>query len=306
MKMTRLGLPLLVGALALGACSDGVTDGNGSNRLRVQLTDAPGDLKEVFISIDKIVLVKSETDTTGNSRIEITPDTGYINLLALSGGKLLEIADTTGIPDGTYTQMRVYVDEAYIRTNDNRVFATSGAELPSGVTAAGDLKCPSCSQSGLKVFFTNGGLTISENSTVVMDFDAGQSFGHEAGNSGKWVMRPVIRVTAKTVAFGNIKGMVSLASGVTLPACGGGATRLTAFKPFARLNADTLTATPDTLGAYRIGSVTPGTYTMGFAKDVTYTNGDSLTFAATPSVATVTISGDSATANYSITSATCH
>ena len=301
---------MLIGTLALSACSD-TTGTPGANRLTIQLTDAPGDLKEVFVKVEKIVLVKSDSDTTGSNRIEVKPKvTDYINLLSLSGGKLLDIADTVGLSAGTYTQIRVYIDEAYIKTNDNRVFATADATLPTGVTSAGTLKCPSCSQSGFKIHFTNGGLTIGGSSAVVLDFDAGQSFGHEAGKSGQWIMRPTIRATAKTTTAptgtGIIKGSVTLASGVTIPACGGQPNSVRQFKPFARLNADTLSAPVDSLGAYRIGTVSAGSWTLGYHRDVTFTNGDSLTFTATASPATVTIANDSATANFSISAVTCH
>ena len=308
-KTGMLGL-LLAGLLTQGACSDGdLTGGSKSTRLTIQLTDAPGDLKEVFVKIEKIVLLRSGNDTTGTSnRIEIKPKvTGFVNLLTLAGGKLLDLADTTGIAAGTYSELRIIVNEAYIRTNDNKVFATSGAALPASITATGTLKCPSCSSSGYKVKFTNGGLVISANSSIVIDFDAGQSFGHEAGKSGQWIMKPVLRATAKTVAFAKISGTVSLATAITIPTCGGQSNGLRSFKPFARLNTDTLSAVVDSTGAYRVSNVTPGTYTMGYAKDVTFTNGDSLTFAAAATPATVTVAAaDSAKANYQITAATCH
>ena len=309
MKRHAYAFAALIAAVGLGACSDdGLTGNGGENRLRLQLTDAPGDLKEVFVKIEKVVLVRSETDTTGDSRIEIRPEiTDYVSLLTLSGGKLLDIADTTGLPSGTFTQMRVYLDDAYIRLNDDRVFATAGASLPAGVTSSGTLKCPSCSQSGIKVKFTNGGLTLSENSVAVIDFDAGQSFGHEAGKSGQWIMRPVIRATAKTITFGAIRGNVTLGTGVTIPTCGGQANTITAFKPFAALASDTLSGVVDAAGAYRISNVTPGTYTLGYTADVTFTNGDSLTFVAAPSAATVAVAeADSATANFAVSAVTCH
>lgn len=305
-------LAVVATAAVLAGCSDEVTSGEGNGRLMINLTDAPGDLKEAFVKIERIVLIRRDEDSlaTGatSGRVEITPDlTGYINLLALSGGKVTQLADTSGIPEGSYSQLRVIVDEAYITLKDGRVFATAGAVLPAGVTAAGVLKCPSCSSSGYKVKFTNGGLNINNTSTVTVDFDAGQSFGHEAGNSGMWVMRPVLRATATNIAFGRISGNVALATGVTIPQCGGGANTLAVFKPIATMGTDTLSAAVDSLGAYSITTIDPGTYTLGFSKDVTYTNGDSLTFAAAPSVATVNVpAGTTATANYQVTAATCH
>ena len=310
--MRRLGfMAVVLTAAVMAGCSDEVTGGEGNGRLRINLTDAPGDLKEAFVKIDQIVLIRRDVDSldeNSTGRVEIEPDfDGYINLLELTGGEMMELADTSGIPEGAYSQLRIVIDEAYVTLKDGRVFATSGAELPAGVTADGVLKCPSCAQSGYKVKFSSGGLNINGTSIVTVDFDAGQSFGHEAGNSGMWVMRPVLRATATNIPFGRITGNVALATGVTLPACGGQSNSLAVFKPLAVLGSDTLSGVTDSLGVYNVSNVIPGTYTLGFVKDITYTNGDSLTIAATPSVATLAVvSGDSAKANYQVTAATCH
>jgi hypothetical protein len=75
----------------------------------------------------------------------------------------------------------------------------------------------------------------------------------------------------------------------------------------AVVGADSISAVTDTLGAYRIGGLMPGTYAMDFVKDFTFTNGDSLTIAATAAPASVTVpEGDSVTSNYQITAASCH
>ena len=313
MRRTGFLTVMMVAAMSLGACSDDPTGGEGTGRLRVNLTDAPGDLKEAFVKIDKIVLLRSDkdstsTDSTSSNRIVIEPDVDeYVNLLELTGGKFLELADTAGIPEGSYSQLRIVIDEAYVRLNNDKVYATSGADLPDGVTAAGDLKCPSCSSSGFKVKFAGAGLVVNGTSTVTIDFDAGQSFGHEAGNSGKWVLKPVLRATATSAKLASIRGNVALAAGVTIPACGGQPNTLKAFKPLAIAAADTIAGATDTLGAYKISGVPAGTYAINFAKDVTFTNGDSLTFAATATPGSVTVAaGDSATANYQVTAAACH
>jgi hypothetical protein len=294
--------------LAVGACSEGPTGGDGTGRLRVQLTDAPGDLEEAFVKFSEIVLIRSEEGQPEAGRVVIQPDvTGYINLLELTGGRVSELADESGIPLGRYSQLRLVIDEAYVTLKDGRVFATSGAELPAGVEADGTLKCPSCSQSGFKVQFAGDGMTVAENSTVVIDFDAGKSFGHEAGRSGQWIMHPVLRATATTIRFGSINGTVTLATGVTLPTCGAQPNKLSIFRPLAVAGVDSISAATDTLGAYRVGGLMPGTYTMDFVKDYTFTNGDSLTIAATATPASVTVAeGDSVTSNYQITAASCH
>jgi hypothetical protein len=307
MKRKLLMLTLVLSVFTMGACDDGDTGGPNQGRVTINLTDAPGDLKSAFVAIDRIILMRSGNDTTGSNRIVITPeDTGYIDLLTLTGGKVKELVDDASVSSGTFSELRVVLDEAYVITKDNRVFATSGATLPSGTTAAGELKCPSCSSSGFKVKFT-GGLTVTENSTITLDFDAAQSFGHEAGSSGKWVMHPVLRATATTVRFGRITGNVALATGITMPTCGGAATDLTAFKPLAIMGTDSLTGATTAAGVYDIANALPGTYNLTYVKDITYTNGDSLTFTAAATPASVTVAqADSAKANYQITAAACH
>ena len=312
MRLKQFWVPVLATSILLGACSDDSTTGTGNGRLTVMLTDAPAaDLAGAFVKISKVVLIRSDADSTSTDstrRVTITSDvTSYINLLNLTGGQLLQLVNAETVPEGTYSQVRVYVDEAYLQLKDGRYVATAGAALPAGVTSSGTLKCPSCSQSGYKVIFNTGGLTISGNSTVVLDFDAHQSFAHEAGKSGQWIMRPVLHASATTVKLGAIVGNVALASGVTLPTCGGAATTVSQFVPLAIMNGDTAAGTTTSTGAYRISAVFPGSYNLTYAKELTFTNGDSLTVTATPSVSSVNVAqGDSASANYSVTAATCH
>jgi hypothetical protein len=76
---------------------------------------------------------------------------------------------------------------------------------------------PSLGQSGLKVRMPDGKLDIGEGETIVLiDFDVQQSFGHQAGKSGKWVMHPV--VTATDVTFGgNVVAQLALGDNVEIP-----------------------------------------------------------------------------------------
>ena len=306
MRSSRLILPLMVAALAAGACDQGGSiTGDGQGRLTIRLTDAPGDVKEAWIKIQQFILFSTDSM---NNRITLTPtQTGYINLLALSGGQVLDIVDKALVPNGTYPNLRLVLGDAYVILNDGRVFATPGAVLPNGVTAAGELKCPSCAQSGFKVNFTNAGLIVNSSSFVTIDFDVSQSFAHEAGKSGKMIIHPVLHATAQNIAFAKITGNVALATGVTLPACGGQTTTRAIFKPTAATVTDTITAVTDTAGNYRILNLAPATYALNAVKDYTFANGDSLTIASTPASASVTLAaGDSAKVNYQITAASCH
>lgn len=309
MRRTRFILPVAL-VLGLAACSDS-TSGPSEGRLTIRMTDAPGDVKEAWIKIDQFVLLRSSADsadTASNGRIEIEPSNGgYINLMTLVGGNVMDVVNSAEVPTGTYSELRLVLDDAYVVLKDGRVFATAGATLPVGSISVGTLKCPSCSQSGFKVKFTNG-LNVTSNSLVTIDFDVAQSFGHEAGNSGQFILRPVLRATSSTTRYGFARGAVTLAQGVTLPACGGAATSLTQFKPFAVIGNDTITGVVDATGAYRISNLLPGAYTLGSFRDITFTNGDSLTVtaAATPATFTLAAQGDSTTAAYNISAATCH
>ena len=306
MRSRRYFLPLVVAALVAGACDNGDSiSGDGRGRLTIGLTDAPAaDIKEAWIQIDEFILFNDST--SGSITLDPT-QTGWINLLALSGGKVLDIVNKALVPNGSYSQLRLVLGDAYIVLKDGRVFATPGADLPSGVTAVGEAKCPSCAQSGYKVNFTNGPLIVNSNTFVLIDFDVAQSFAHEAGKSGKVIIHPVLKATTQNVAFSLIKGLVSLAQNITIPACGGQNNTRAIFKPTAATVTDTVTAAVDTAGNYRITNLAPATYTMSAIKDYTFANGDSLTIASTPTPGSVTLAaGDSATVNYQITAATCH
>jgi len=311
-RLGRTVLPLFAGALALTACesSGGLTAENDA-KLTIQLTDAPGDLKEAWVKIDRLVLQGTVAGDSSSSRQEFTPtSTGYVNLLTLAGGKLQDLVSGVTVKPGTYQQLRVVVKDAYVRTHDNRVFATSGAQLPSGTTASGELVCPGCSQSGFKVNFP-GGVTIDPaGNTLLIDFDVKQSFGHEAGKSGKFILKPVLHgIKTSTTQPGRITGSVALAQGVTLPACGGQSTNdLSKFVPTAKVDTTTRTGTTVVSGGtatYTIAALRPGSYTLGVAP-VGFANGDTLTFTAAATPASVTVaSGATATAGYTVSAAAC-
>jgi hypothetical protein len=307
----KLLLPLLAGALALGACeSTGDLTGGDTPRLTVQLTDAPGDLKEAHVRISKVILQGTLTGDSASSRQEFPiTSTGFIDLLKLSGGTFRELFSSVPVKPGRYQQLRLVVDEAYIVTRDNRVFSTSPlSQLPAGTTNGGELKCPGCKESGFKVSFP-GGIEIGQSSnTLLIDFDAKQSFGHEAGKSGKFILKPVLRGIKResTPALGSVAGTVSLAQGVTVPACGGQTgLNLTQFVPTVKADTSTFTGTTAADGKFTIANLRSGSYTLGVAP-VGFANGDTLTFTATPNPASVAVAaGKAAAAGYSVTAATC-
>lgn len=310
-KNVRTLLPVLAAA-ALAAC-DGGGIASDQARLSIRLTDAPADVAEAWVKIDRIYLQGGEggesgADSARGGRVEImnTP-TDWVDLLTLSGGRTAELVNGAVVPAGRYESLRFVVCSAYIVTDDGDVFATRGAQLPAGVTADGVLNTPSACSSGVKVKFPRGDEAVqleAESTILTVDFDVDNSLEHQGRNPGHWKLSPVLRATA--VGFsGGISGTVSLAQGVALPACGGAATSVAAFSPLAIIGADSLGTTVGGDGRYRV-TAAAGAYTMAYRPAVAFSNGDTLNVAATVSAPAVTVaSGATATADYSITSATC-
>ncbi len=314
--------------LALAACDTGSPVGaNGNARLSVQLTDAPGDLKEAWVKVQKVELVgaaeQTTTTTAGTTEqapsTELTVSEDWIDLLTLQEGQT-EPLFTGDVPAGSYTQVRLYVCDMYIRTTDDQIIATAGAELPTDVkaTAGTELKLTSQCQSGFKVVLRGDmKLTPDNVSTLTIDFDAKHSFAHPAGASGKWIVTPVLfGNVAKgegTTGTGSIAGTVALGTGVTPPiSCGGQSLTadllLSKFIPTAKTDAETTahSGSTTTAGAFTIANLAPGTYTLG-ADPITLANGDVLTYTATPAptTATVTASATPFAANYAVSAVTC-
>ena len=298
-------LPLMALA-ALAACDGGGGTESGAARLTIRMHDAPGDLAEAWVKVEEIYLQgNSSADSTSGRVVLSDAATGWIELTDLTGSNFATLVSAEPVPAGNYSQLRFVVCEAYVVTDDGDVYATRDAELPAGVTADGTLQVPSGCSSGIKVKLPNGGLDLESDATILsVDFDVSQSFGHQAGNSGRWVMHPVLTATEVGLA-GGINGTVSVAQGVTLPACGGGAVDVTKFVPLAISGVDSLAATVSPAGQYAL-AVKPATYTMSYAPAVSFTNGDSLSFTAAATPASVAVgSGATATSSYSITAASC-
>jgi hypothetical protein len=240
-KFSRF-LFLLLPLTVLTACSeDNITqanqnDGPPATQTRVApekgftllLTDAPGDFKAAVVTIDRVYL----QGQGGRTDLVTTPKTFDLISLKNSVATLVSGLD---VPAGTYNQLRLVISGAYIEVEEagggTKIFATSPnyAGIPAGKTASGTLQTPSWDASGLKIDFPGSKLEVGAGQTIVMiDFDVKESFGHEAGKSGKWILHPTIK--ASNVTFGgNVVARLQLGSGVTLPAIGGQPVTLAAF-----------------------------------------------------------------------------
>ncbi|MGH7560676.1 MAG: DUF4382 domain-containing protein [Gemmatimonadales bacterium] len=256
---------LLLALLAVAACGDtsGPEGGVDGPRVTIQLTDAAGDIKAAVVTISEIFLQGSGNTKVTLSSIPVTTD-----LIDLANSTAV-IVDEAVVPAGTYNDLRFVLSGGYIEVENasggTDIYASSPtySGLPPGAQVTGQLQMPSLGTSGLKVQIGNATtLSIGEDQDWLVDFDVSQSFGHQAGNSGMWVMHPVVKgaVISEAATF---TASIALGTGVTLPVVGGTQVTLGQFK--AELNGEQVTFTdPDGNGTFEapFRFLLPGTYTL--------------------------------------------
>ncbi len=330
---------LLAMTLAVTACDQTSTElsgnGNGLGQVSILLTDAPGEVAEAWVKFDAIYLQRQDGDGNGmgSGRVFLLEDpTDWINLKDLTGGVVDQLVSGVTVPDGFYGQLRFVITKAVLATGDgttiDNAYATPDvdsddlAELNAlrdpepPLDPMDELKCPSCSKSGLKLNFRNGGLEVTNETLVLADFDVSQSFGHQAGMSGRWIMHPVINAMVMGGGAGSIAGVVSLGQGVSLPAsCGGQTITLADFVPTAESGMMTWSGLVDANdGSYEIANLPPSDdYVVGYIDEIEFTDGDELNFTAdifdagdNPITGAVEVTADMTfIANYVITGAEC-
>jgi hypothetical protein len=301
----RSSAPALLAAAALTlaplACDDGeiTLPDEGTARVSVLLTDAPGDVEALWVEITEIYLQGDEGRVT---LLDLPTDLVEITSLV---GTTQELVDEAVIPAGTYGQLRLVVGDAVLETDDGEVYVKGEGVHPDGLEATGELVCPSCSQSGLKVILGGAEIDFEEGaSNLVLDFDVARSIGRPAGNSGRWIMRPVIHSTLlddDDDDGAEIEGTVELAAGVTIPECPAGTPRsLEDFVPTA--TAGTLvdddgnpvlrTGEVDDDGSFEIDYLPPETWTLGWLNPVAL-DGANLVFQGTVEPVTVVVTQES-------------
>jgi hypothetical protein len=283
----------LASALALSGCGD--SQGPGTARFSVKLTDAPGPFKSAKVTISEVYLQGSG----GKTSLSNTPTT--VSLLELQNATLDLVKDAE-IPTGTYNQLRIVVSGGYVELQDGTIFASSPdyEGLPAGAVVTGQLQMPSLGQSGIKVTLPGTALEVTgPQKIVLLDFDVSQSFGQQAGGSGSWVMHPVIK-GAEIETTGTVSVSLKLKDGVTLPVVNGTQVTLADFS--ATLGTETQSV--DVNGNATFLFVVPDIYPLYFTGPAGLTfSTDPTATQATP-IQVVVPSGGTASASATITSAT--
>lgn len=287
--------------LGLAACDDATGPGSDAT-LSVQLTDAPSaSVDKAWVKIDQITLQGS------NGGVDLLDEsTGFIELTQLADSATT-LVENEAVPQGSYGQLRFHVNAAALRTDGGEVYSLNGGADSVGETPTGDLTCPSCTETGIKVNTPDGFRLETEAKILMLDFDVSESFGQQAGMSGMWVMHPTI--TSSTVqASGTIVGNVTTADGVSFPTCNGETRTVEDFVPRAlAAGTDSVvkTGTVGSDGSYAIQFLMPDDYGMSYA-DTVVLDPDSVFFTASPSTETATVeSGLESTVDYTIEGVTC-
>lgn len=244
MKQTFIILSAVT-ALLFASCakndSNSGNDPNGGSKVQFVLTDAPAPYDAVNINIKEINIIMEGKSGDSVVNYPLAPQlSGTVNLLTLKNGGYLYMGDPFSLPAGTISQIRLVL-------GDGNTVVVGGATH--------DLTTPSAQESGLKINFHQ---MLQPNGIykIWLDFDVARSIV-KAGNSGKYLLKPVIRANTEVATFGAIKGIV-------LPSIAGTTVYL--------LNgADTIGSTlPEKAGStfgegyYKFINLAPGTYSLSF------------------------------------------
>lgn len=176
--------------IAVQSCSNSNESIEELARVQLKLIDAPGDYLEVNVEIIDIQYRSSEED--GWESFESENDYPInVDLTELIAGNDLLLTDQV-LPSGMLGQVRLVL-------SDNNTLKIEGEdELIS-------LSTPSAQQSGLKLNLDTN-LEAGFSYTFILDWNVQESIV-KAGNSGNYILKPVIRVNAE-VNSGSISGNV--------------------------------------------------------------------------------------------------
>jgi hypothetical protein len=193
-SMTARRLATISLATLLAACGSSTT--STPAKMTVRLVDSPAAEFTAVTLFVKSVEIASDGGWTTLGTIDKP-----INLLALQNGAFETLALDAQLPPGHYGQMRLLLGTPNTVT------------LKDGSTE--DLTIPSGAQTGVK-FPASFDLQAGTTYEIFIDFQANKSvFVHQAGASGKYMLRPVVHALDKLMT-GSISGTLTDDTGKAL------------------------------------------------------------------------------------------
>ena len=231
-----------VASALLAACGGGGGGGPPpQGTLKLALAGAPSCYKEGWGGVGEVGIHKAgdvQGDNEGGWEEIVPPDAPVrVNLLDLTNGDLEDLGSAQ-VDAGTYRQMRLVLSDA---ANANEVVLLDNSRH--------ELKTPSGQTSGIKLK-TDFDVLEGATTDLVLDFDACKSVV-KAGNSGQYILKPVIRLSDKVP--GGIQGYVD-----TSMVSGSASTAVTAY-----IDGEAVRATvPDSTGKFKLAYLQPGSYTV--------------------------------------------
>lgn len=228
MKILKSFLLSIIVVFTLFSCDNNSDDPIGKSILRISLTDSPGNYEAVYVDIQEIRVNATNEDESGWVTLD-NVNAGVYDLVKLTNG-IDTLLGENEIPAGKISQIRLILgDQNSVVDGEDSV----------------EMKTPSAQQSGLKLK-VNATLEAGLAYDILLDFDAARSVV-KAGNSGKYILKPVIRTIVEQ-SSGSIKGVVVPDSVVSAV--------------FAIIGDDSLGTFTNDEGSFLIKGLEPNTYSL--------------------------------------------
>ena len=160
---------VLIASLGLASCTLAVEAKTGT--IEVRVTDAPGDVEEILVTVSEVDVHKAGTDEEDGVWITLGIDENTFNLLELEELELTLATEV--VAAGKYTQLRMTIFEVWV--------TLEGEDPVEATVPSGKLKF-------VRPFDLEAGGTI----TLVVDFDAAESI--VVTGNGKVIFKPVVKL----------------------------------------------------------------------------------------------------------------